>query len=419
MSLLVHCRQQVFYAQLLRRIQDWNFRIVAHGSKSCTSITEYLPQILGHHPYMDSLIGFGSRKYYLPPPDLRALTESRTGTDGMAYRYCVMNDETYCPILLCKLLVMQNIVVLQVSDPDTKAFYESCTIHDEDTVRDMDARQLRDLARTLNGAWKKLPHGISVVRPDEYSQRDQGLDQIPEDKWSEPQTALVTKDKEGKQHLSLTPTDGPDSLPHITILTHLSDADAVTKCQQMLLRRCWLDNRYPVNRIKWIIKGCGGKPEWWNWAGECVSFVDTGSPTTSDSEYVVIWSLDHYYFPHSTYAKVKLILDSASEVNCVGSNVLGEHCLENNKGYSLRLGPREGGFDASLCYRSFRQPISGTSMDWKGWISTYMDVPFSYNCIKINFKEDEGDPEHKLPVIKLLGDEMRSFMNKLYRQLRN
>jgi len=238
------------------------------------------------------------------------------------------------------------------------------------------------------------------------------VDELPEDQYSEPLKARVTKDKQGAQHLLLTPTDGPDSLPEIYIWTRLPET--VTKCQQMLLHRCWLDNRYPTYKIQWVVQSQSPKPIWWTWGGDSVSFQS--QELLRDRQYVVIWDLDYYYFPHSTYAKIKLMMDNSDKVNTVGSALIGELHLESNNGYEIRPNKDDIrlSIDSVLGYRMFRHPSSGT-IDWSGWVSTYMDLQFNYNAVKINFGEDCGDPQYKLQVIKLFGPEMRSFLNKLYR----
>lgn len=414
MALLVHYKQQMFYAYLLREVAIWKFDIIAHLNNykgQWEDINCYLPKLLGYHPHMEFLISSGHRKYTGTVPDLSTLTESDTMINGMSYRYCVMDDSTYCPILLAKLLIMKNVVVLLHTDQKIAEFYRKCTIQNENDIVNLNAQELRELAGSLYLEYTKTHAPLPEVFLCPINTRD---DQIPEDKYSQPQQALVTKDKKGAQHLVLTPTDGPDSLPHVTLWTILGKS--VTVCQQMLLRRCWLDNRYPINRVRWVVQTNDGKrPEWWNWGGDNVHFQ--AEPLKNpQTEYVVTWSLNYYYFPHSTYAKIKLMLDN-DNVDCVGSTVIGEHNLDSNQGYEIRSSSGLSELEV-LGYRSYRHPLNGYDpiMDWKGWVSTFMNVPFNYNAVKVSFDRDNSErKEHKLPVIKLLNTEMRSFMNKLHR----
>ena len=411
MAMLVHHKQQMFYANVLRNALGWTFRVISHPSiSSYKDISTYLPKLLGYHPCMDNLIGFGRHKYFKVPPDLLTLTESSTVTDGMLYRYCVMDDNSYCPILLVKLMAMKNVVVLQVTDVEIQTFYSKCTITNEDIVKSMNSRQLRGLAEQLYSEFKQLKLELELENPFKV-EAEADLDLVPEDKICLPQQALVTKDKDGAQHLVLTPTNGADTLPHITIWTVIEDPGVVTKQQQMLLQRCWLDNKYPTNRIKWVMQSSGGKPDWWTWGGDSMNFQEEFvEPSTG---FVVVWKLNYYYLPHSTYAKVKLMLDN-NTVNSVGSYIVGEHYIESNNGYEIK--PDDGlSMESVVCYRKSRHPLIGEKLDWKGWVSTHMNIPFNYNAIKVNFGKDNGNPDHKLRVIKLLDDEMRSFMNRLYR----
>jgi hypothetical protein len=411
MPLLVPYKQQLFYAYLLRKLVSDSsyFRIIAHPI-SDTYVKLELPKLLGYHPYMEQLVGNGHRIYIRDPPDLASVTETEIITEGVAYRYCVMNNNNYCPLLLAKLLTMKNVVVFNHSDPEIMDFYSDCTVRD--TVEDLNAHQLRALANELYERFKTKPMTLQM----HYNFNDpvDSVDELPEDQYSEPLKARVTKDTQGAQHLILTPTDGPDSLPEIYIWTRLPTT--VTKCQQMLLHRCWLDNRYPTYKIQWVVQSQVPRPEWWTWGGDSVSFQR--QELFQDRQYVVIWDLDYYYFPHSTYAKIKLMMDNSDKVNTVGSSLIGELHLESNNGYEIRLNKDDNrlSIDSVIGYRMFRHPYgSSTAIDWAGWVSTYMDVQFNYNAVKINFGEDCGDPQYKLAVIKLFGPEMRSFLNKLYR----
>lgn len=416
--LLTHHKQQMFYAKLLRTA-GWKFTIIAHKQKSfrgaLIDINDFWPTTIGYHPIMETLVGTIHRKYTMAPPDLSRLTETEILTNGTAYRYCIMNDDTYCPILLAKLLVMKNVVVLMVSSQDIMRYYSSCTVCNEDQVKDLNAVQLRSLGEQLYESYTKIPCVLPeqpVMDADEVAEAE---DEEPEDQYSQPQHARITKDKNGAQHLELTPTHGPDSLPNIIIMTQLPEK--VEKWQQMLLQRCWLDNRYPINRISWWVQTVDGcKPEWWVWGGDCVQFYST-YPPSSESEFIVHWALGYYYFPHSTYAKIKLMLDNGPSVDCVGSSVLGTHCLQSNQGYELHSATGELSNTAVVGYRSHRRPACESgSMDWEGWISTYMDIPFNFNAVQIT--DTDHERQNAIPVIKLLSPEMRSFINKLYRTLR-
>jgi len=360
---------------------------------------------------MEELVGHRHRIYIRNPPNLSSVTETEIMTNGGAYRYCVMDNNSYCPLLLAKLLTMKNVVVFNHTDPEIMNFYSDCTV--KNTVECLDAHQLKELANELYERFKTKP--ISVLDCGCNDPVD-SVDELPEDQYSEPLKARVTKDKNGAQHLALTPTDGSDSLPEIYIWTRLPTT--VTKCQQMLLHRCWLDNRYPPYKIQWVVQGC--RPEWWTWGGESMHFYDCSEniPLFQDRQFVVIWDLDYYYFPHSTYAKIKLMMDNSDKINTVGSSLIGELHLESNIGYELRPNKNDErlSIDSVLGYRNFRHP-SGSTIDWDGWVSTYMDLPFNYNAVKINFDTDKDTDtdKYKLAVIKLFGPEMRSFLNKLYR----
>jgi hypothetical protein len=408
MRLVVHYKQQLFFADLLRSL-GWKFNIIAfdpdfdhatYGVQGVLEIEQLIPKVLGYTEHFEHLEHFGHamvRKYVLPPPDLSSLTEAATVTDGMAYRYCVMTDLSYCPLLLAKLLVMKNVVVLDVADPEVMEFYRTCTLPQATSLDGMSATELRQLAEELYQAYTLLPCNLPEQTSTDSFVRD--IDEVPEDMLDQGHHALVTTDKGGAQHLVLSPTDGPDTLPEITILTRLPTA--VTKAQQLLLHKCWLDNRYPVNKITWMVDAPSGRPEWWTWGGDRVHFVQDG--TTSMT---VIWDLDYYYYPHSTYAKIKLMLDNP-HIKCVGSSLVGGiDICKPGSGYTFRQRRPGRPNRSTIAYRS----------DWKSYQSTYMDLPFNFNAIRIATTVDDAD-DANVKVIKLLDDSMRSFVGKLSRQI--
>ena len=332
MPLVVHHKQYLFFADLLRSVAGWKFNIVTRGNHH--QIDQCIPKLLGYHPHMETLDRAPIRKYILPPPDLSTITEITTVTDGMAYRYCVMSE--YCPILLAKLLVMKNIVVLEIQDQEVIDFYKTCTLTrsslmdlDLDLDLDLDnmsAPELRQLAEELYLAYTKLPCQLPSP-PADMSDTGQE-DEVPEDMREQGYTATVTTDKRGAQHLVLSPTDGPETLPEITIVTDLGSG-TVTRIQQLLLHKCWLDNRYPVDKITWLVQSPCGRPDWWTWGGDRVQFQDQDH--ADQALYTVIWDLDFYYYPHSTYAKIKLMLDNP-HIGCVGSSLVGGIDLRKTSG---------------------------------------------------------------------------------------
>lgn len=401
MSLVVHYTQQLFFSSLLRTVAGWKFNLIARprsGSGSGISIDEFIPLTLGYHPDMEMYVGT-NRKYVLPPPDLSIITETETVTDGMAYRYCIMTDENYCPLLLAKLLVMRNVIVLDIQSTEIRKFYESCTLTPDQTPTCLPSSELRKLAEVLYQAYTKIPCNLPV-QPFQ-SPTVMLDDEEPGDMRAKGYNALVTTEKSGAQHLVLSPTNGPDTLPNVTIITRLPSN--VTKVQQMLLHKCWLDNRYPVDKITWIVES-DNHPSWWTWGGDRIiprspSLDPSSSP--SSSSFVVEWDLDHYYYPHSIYAKIKLLMDNP-EVLCVGSDTEGCIDISRPSNGCIRR-PRSG--PVGIAYRD----------GWKGYRNTYMDMPFNFNTVQIKTTNAEDIIDESVKVIKLLDDDMKSFIGKLNR----
>lgn len=420
MPLWVHTRQQMFYAEILKSTVS-KLRIIAHlkEGQDGFDIDHYIPDVIGYHPLMNKLIGNAHRIYVKDPPDLSCLTDSDILSHGHTYRYCVMMEKDYCPILLARLVMLKNIVVLELehSDQDimNKCKGYTVTTNRLTELQSMDAQDLRTLAEQLYSAYIVTDSNVPELKlHNQAEQLEIGEDEIPEDKYSKPQKAIVTKDEKGAQHLKLSPPNGAENLPALTIVTYLDKE--VSLCQQMLLKRCWMDNRYPADKITWIIYQSTDKlPEWFNWARGAV--YCNRDPET---DYVVVWQAGYYYFPHSNYAKVKLLMDHPS-VNVVGSHLVGELYIHDNQGYEWY--ERKDGLPSNdvVAYLKHRHPDPHHDGDisWDGWISSYMDMPFNYNCIKFNENENGTGTEsrHKLAVAKLLSEEMKLFTNKLYRKL--
>lgn len=421
MPLLVHNRQQMFFVSVLRELNPLSsFRVISHISSTTTTVVDIdtlIPDILGYHPSMERFISKGVRKYVKSPLIDLNVTDSVIRTEGMCYKYCVMNDENFCPILLAKLLTMKNVVVLDTTNTKRSTFYNNCTLplNALTELTEWGSDQLRAKGKELYDQWILCPSfpGLSPLTWFTLSIKDKDIvvDHVPEDRYSLPRHALVTKDKDGGQRLTLSPTNGADTLPDIIIVTDLRHYATVTTCQQQLIRRCWLDNRYPINKITWVVNTHNGlKPTWWNWGGGHVKF---NAETTAD--YIVFWELDYYYFPHSTYAKIKLLMDHPS-INSVGSLTMGSQHILDNKGYTTTHVTPPLPLVAMRSCRYDRE----REITWQGHISKYMEFPFNYNGIHIDLSKEKfvlKDTEQELPVIKLLSAEMRAFLTGLYKKL--
>ena len=229
MSLLVHYRQQMFFVSLIKEYYpNIAFNVVSHAeADTAVDITSLLPACIGYHASME-VCATGLRKYVIAPLINLKVTESALCIDGKRYRYCVMNDDNFCPILLAKLLTMKNVVVLDTTDADRLSFYEKCTLQSDmiDELNTWNSDKLRAKGLELYSWWTT---STSFVMPPMPTMPTMPMiaDQVPEDRYSVPQKAVVSKDKKGSQCLQLSPTNGPDSLPFIEIYTDLTDLTSV------------------------------------------------------------------------------------------------------------------------------------------------------------------------------------------------
>jgi hypothetical protein len=428
--LLIHNTQQYYYAQLLKaQLTNHELHIISKVTRNMQllnipylDIDSIWPDTLGYHPLMDTLIDQKNtikRKFIKTAPDVAQVPERELLISGREYRYVVINKDNYDAILVSKLLMIGNVVVMDPSLPAYDFYRNSVACQDD--VCNLRSNDLRILSRKHLDNYKTLEyepvHIPTELLTDIYIDN---LSHIYEDKLSTYRDAIITKDKENQQHLKLSPTNGPESLPTITIVTVLPDN--VSTCEQMLLKRCWLDNRYPLDKIQWIVIS-STQPDWWDWAKQHTVFY-TDIPDIMN-EYIIMWDLCYYYFPHSCYAKVKLMLDNIN-VDTVGTTTIGIYNIIGNFGYhSKSTCPLSG----TMATKRDRYMLSGkdgklfsslTSDYLQDHVSTVMIIPYNFNCLKIDLhRTDRPDSATSAIFAKLLSFEIQSFLNKLYHLLKD
>lgn len=436
--LLVHNLQQAYLAECIRESMEVPVVIISLVDRAYRSfnipildINDLIlkSNVLGYHPHMSTLCPVLRRKFTrVVPEDIAEVTERDLKVHGTEYKYVRITKENYDPILVSKLLVLENVIVMD-SDLPQYAFYQNCVITDEEQVRSMRSDDLRALSARFARAYKELPFVIPVIQFEKYAVSDFTAEPWydPQDRLQQPLQALVDTDKEGKQHLKLSPTDGPDSLPYVTLITDLRQE--ISTCEQMLLQRSWLDNRYPTDHIQWLVlQNEQSGPKWWTWAKSEVEFVTEIAKDWTTGDYIVLYQPGYYYYPHSIYARVKLMMDNP-HVNTVCSHTLGAYNIPGNFGYHTTSDSGEPP-SATMATRHERYFIAGdedgeiyhtlqpTKDYLKGNLHHTMDFPYNYNCLRVELtKEERPDKVNSAVFAKLLTFEVTGFMNKLYRAL--
>jgi hypothetical protein len=412
--LLVHYKQQMFYAKLLQHCWSVNVTIISHppvdSSVPFLDINNLIPSVIGYHPHMDVLVNSKHTVRTFIHAALDGNSDIRCDDIeryGSAYRYCTNIEDA---ILQAQLRAYGNIVLGDNRNRD---------------LMDMRSNELREVANAHLEAYQATKFQVPEIS-QEYLTDTVIMESIPEDRYSEFQQASVTtkKDKEGdKQSLQLSPTNGPDTLPDITILTDLRGLQ-VTECQQLLLQRCWLDNRYPTDKITWVVLLDIDKPEWWTWGGDKVQFQsekdNAVTSASASSRYVVVWQPNVYYYPHSTYAKVKLLEDHPV-IDVVGTVTTGIYNILGNYGYAETMDLPQVNAVA------YRKGLCVDANYFEGRRTKTLLFPFNYNSLSIEMTEQAKpyksfrDPPFRLVselmTFKFLTFEVQRFFNKLYRKL--
>lgn len=435
---LIHNVQQAYLAECVRELMTVPVMIMTTVEREyrlakvpILDILDLIPKsnTLGYHPHMKALMPVMRRKYIrAPPEDISKVTERDLKVMGAEYRYVCVTRDNFDPILMSKLLVLGNVVVMDSTLPEYQ-YYRDCVVNNEDHVRDLRSNDLRALASRLTQAYEQLPFIVPTIPIEKYVTscitRKPYYD--PQDRLQTPLNALIDVDTEGNQHLKLSPTNGPDSLPYITLITNIHQSLSI--CERMLLQRSWLDNRYPTNRIEWlVITSDGQRPEWWTWAQSEAKFMTMDSKDMPTGDYVVMYQSGYYYYPHSIYARVKLMMDNP-HINTVCSHMLGAYNVLGNYGYHTTSAAGEPvaatmastterwlrTVDVGGCYYFTMQP---TREYLDGNIHHLMDFPYNYNCLRIELtREERPDKVNSAVFAKLLTFEVTGFMNKLYRVL--
>ena len=416
------------------------------------NIADIIPKCLGYHPHMSNIYQCGHRTYTHQPgsnspssPYYVDMTEKRCLVDTREYKFFYMSKDSYDPVLLAKLLTMKNLVLMDPIDEEVNEFYKNCVcfLPEEKSVKDaaislyanMPSKQIKELAEKYYAEWLGCPWTIHPpVCEGRDADTESALEQVPADQYAKYTKALVNTDKNGNSALKLTPSEGIDKLPEIVILTDLTNIPQVLDWHQDLLKRCWYDTNYPLEKITWIVLTSDGQPrDWWNFGLENVSWqtreeykVSPGPKNTIIWEcYTIIWDCGYYYLPHSNYAKVKLLQDSATsghQATCVGSTAFGAYNILANNGYqmtSARFSPSTMAYYTALPAEFYDKQEEFMAYH----VNNCVDFPYIYNCVYITTHEQgeeqtgtgEGSAKHNKNILKVFDSTTRQYFNKLYK----
>jgi hypothetical protein len=215
----------------------------------------------------------------------------------------------------------------------------------------------------------------------------------PED-LNEPISEAETSMQEKNVTLRLSLTDDMDSLPPITLL--ITDIS-----QPILLENSINNTTYPHHLINIISVNCTYK----NYQSIELSEVNTESIMDNFVGIVIVMSSLYWYYPHSIYAKVKLLLDNKDKF-VVGSNAVPHyHLLQDPQSYI-----RESDVP-SLDTCALR------SRDTRVTRHQYLNMPFNFNCISISQSEPIGKFTTTNNIYSMIDFATQCIINKLYRSI--
>ncbi len=338
------------------------------------------------------------------------LTESNLVQYGSSYKYYLMLKEDFDVLLCAKLFLMKRPIITD----STNASYQDLCIYTEDLPSTLEAWNRMSSAEAFAVGnmhyerYIKTAPIMLVENMEQYETSDLCVDSYVEDKYETfEQAPTYAEEKDGKvtQRLQLTPTDGSESLPLITLVTMIDQP--LTFHEKALLSWNWRTSKYPSHKISWIVGLPSGLVLDWSGPG-CVQYHYDKSLSEllalCVTEIKIMMQPGIYYFPHSMYAKVKLLLDYPDK-SLVGSNICNIYNVISN-----------------TCYLETEElpqlySLGGRNILHDGYKRGVLLFPYSYNCVKVNIARTDRDTDIiRNASVKLFDYETQNLMNKIYRK---
>lgn len=340
-------------------------------------------------------------------------TESDITLEIPEAKFWLCTKETYDALTVARLLSNNTLILMEKpDDQDLYYFYkESVLICESNEIEDqcnrlnnLNSTQIKTEVSNLKPLDNETIHQLPLSIQPKY--HNELIIDEPEDRFQHCQCAETHLDNDNNQVLTLSITDGAESLPNITvIITTPSEEMSIIASEMIRLNKSM--TKYPSHHIEYIQQ-----------QGE-ETLRDAVERASNDI--ISIMTPHTYYLPHSLYAKVKLLLDH-SEYNLIGTHRVAYYHLYNDRSYCVRTKYPD---ISSIAFRKgyflqYPKITDATEYLYKNRYYSVCDLPFIYNCINIDISQQqsiEAGAGVQLIQKRLFDWEVKHTMVQLYRKL--
>lgn len=357
-----------------------------------------IPKTIGWHPLMNHYIpvrrgynnkGFtiGSQSQYKDVEVYAKPSEEKLRFYALKHQFYVMSE--FDVLTLTKMLMWKVPVVLNLTgDPEIDTFYEPLTLR---------TPPQHGQARLIGDKFLMLFKQTTLIIPNVTDTLNQEIDIITPDDLNEPIVDADVTITDKNVALRLSRTEDINTMPQVTLL--ITDVS-----QPILLENNINNTTYPHHLLNIVTVNC----TYCNYPSIILQNVDITSIMNALPGIVVIMSSLYWYYPHSIYAKVKLLLDYNDKT------IVGTHTIPF---YHLTLDPH------SYIRETDIPPLETVAFhnNTKTTIcisrSCYLNMPFNFNCINVSPHEpiDKFTPTNN--IFTLIDFSTQHVINKVYRSL--
>lgn len=434
--ILVHNLQQMIYFDILNNERPDDVILVTitrpQDGINHTDITDIIPKYIRYHPCIDkpgllrkyikrgftdieNLDYLKSVGFSKDDINLIELTNTEINIIGNESKFYLSTKDNHDPLTLARLLLLNCLVLMEKpDDQDLIKFYKDKVIFiDHDSIKEecyrynlMKCSDIKSKAIELCTNYRKTRECIpdSVWMSLKKTHMNPRI-ALPEDKYQIIANAPVTKDKDGNNVLKLSPTNGADSLPEISIIvinrSDISDADNVIAPH--MIERNRLDCRYPDDKIEYIVQG---------------NLTLRNCVKNAKNDIIILVDPTVYYFPYSYYAKAKLLTDNES-ISVVGSTTNVVYNIIKNKSYCITSEY------PPVCTLAFKRKFYLDYVDtdaidvefYKNRKGSVANIDFTFNSISIETLPSVVSDDTIAIHHKLFSFDTKEFITMLYRKL--
>lgn len=442
--ILVDCVQDLPIVEAIEDITGFQLKVISRKQRldelyDYARLREAISQhYVGYHPCFENhhLIKYNRPGY---TDDLKyqnlCLYQKNTENTITGYaqesRYYLCTQEQYDPVIIARLISNKTLVIIETPFKDDTEYSKQIFNYYKDVAVLVNTDQLPekleywDNARCLEIKERAELHYMHftmkplqlAVTNDYFLAEGAHKDVIyalPEDRYVTMKEADTYEDKKGNDVLKLSPTNGTDSLPNISIIIlarsteHSDKLDKVCELDQMVIKYNKLVSRYPDDKIEYIVQQDPNNLR--------------ATVESAKYELIILMAPNTIYMPFSYYAKAKLIADN--DYDLVGSLLEAHYNLDQNKS-SCYVGnyPHRSSIAFKRSYfLEYPEVVNPDCLLYHNRLSNTVNIAFTYNCIQIDYllPVDEGMstvPGEKTKGIhhKLFDWDTKTFVNKLYR----